>query len=464
LKKIISYLLVIPMLMASTLFLVSPITQADTPLTCNMQSFTGADDTGYRMDLPFSLDLGSQKYNNIYVTTNGTITFGELDITYWDYPQTPSVSLAGWDWVTWGEGAYVAYGYNSNSFCIEWSVRPYPQSSGPLTQIRLVVNKYANSSWHGEIVTFGWIPDNVRRGIRFERGQDVVTIAAAFDVNGGVPIEVEPAPAPTSFEEPVVTPTPTQSASPDPEPADIEQPSPSPTEQSPEPMPTESVLPYPTPSPEPTQSQQPHPTLTPLPQPTEPSPEPSETFVQPLVPSPTPTPLKSELVVPVSPATQSPTPEPQPLVPSESTLSLAQSPSPDPSPSSTEVPSNNISTQESLQQLFKEYDSFDAIPFEVLKEYKLNYSDLPPNQPVMLENGVILTAEVADALQSFNNIDLFLATLITNPGKLIKAFANVGADMTPEKRKESQIVVISVIIYAQFMNGLSTTNTLRRRF
>lgn len=452
-KKFLSYLLLIPITLAGSIFFVAPMTQANTPLTCNMQSFSGADDTGYRMDIPFSLYLGSQDYNNIYVTTNGTITFGELDATYWDYPQTPSVSLAGWDWVTWGEGAYVSYGYNQDSFCIEWSVRPFPQSTGDLTQIRLVVNKFADASWHGEIVTFGWIPDNVRRAIRYERGQDVVTMAAAFDVNGGVPIEVEPAPAPTSFEEPVVIPTPTQSAEPTPEPTDTVQPTPSPTEQSPEPEPTESASPSnPTPEPSATDTAQPQPQIS------EPAmPQPEETF------SPSPIPSESSLVVPVPLPSQTQSPKPKPSSPSEPTLSPAQSPAPDPSPSSTEIPSNNITTEDTLEQILEEYNSMEAIPFSVLQESGLSYSDLPESQPVVLDNGVVLTAGVADALQSFENIDLFLATLITDPGKLVKAFANVGADMTPEKRKESQVVVISVIIYAQFMNGLSAANTLMRR-
>ena len=456
-KKILSYLLLTPILLATTIFMVSPITQASTPLTCNMQTFSGADDTGYRMDIPFSLYLGSQDYNNIYVTTNGTITFGQLDATYWDYPQTPSVSLAGWDWVTWGEGAYVSYGYNEDSFCIEWSVRPYPQSSGDLTQIRLVVNKFADSSWHGEIVTFGWLPDNVRRGIRFETGQDVVTMSAAFDVNGGVPVEVEPAPAPTSFEEPVVIPTPSSSPTPSVEP----EPSPSvePT-LDPEPTPTPEPTQTATPSPETQQPEQPEPTTEPTPQPSQPSPQQSETVEPSLTPSPIPTPSKSEPVVPGSPATQSPAPEPEPSAPSESTPSPTQIPTPSPSPSSTEVPSNNISTEEALEGLLEEYGPMDAIPFEELNALGLDYSDLPPNQPVMLGNGVILTAEVADALQSFKNIDLFLSTLITDPGKLVKAFANIGADMTPEQRKESQIVVIASIIVGQI---IATTNLITGR-
>jgi hypothetical protein len=45
------------------------------------------------------------------------MTFGRPDGNYWDYPQTPSVSVAGYDWVSFGEGAYLSYGSTANTFC-----------------------------------------------------------------------------------------------------------------------------------------------------------------------------------------------------------------------------------------------------------------------------------------------------------------------------------------------------------
>jgi hypothetical protein len=591
------------MLSFLAIFTGAPIVQADTPLTCNMQTFSGEDDSAHQMSLPFNLFLGGVDHNQVYLTTNATMTFGQPDANFWSYPQTPSVSLAGYDWVTWGQGGYVSYGYNQNSFCIEWSVRPFPQSSGDLTQIRLMVNRFNNGNWHGEITTFGWLPPDLRRGIVSEQNGQPLIIEAAFDVIRGVPVEVEPAPAPTDFSappqvtcwdgsqansmdlcpvEPIVTcwdgatvhyqsecttpPSPitcwdgsvipgNQTCPQMPPPiecwngTEVNWDAQCPTRTlnppgnvtgevrsdgvyiswDPPSDPFTSVERYAvswmcegcagygwssnttwvlipfstfdytggtgrsytfsiradndttatyssnivgptlfveaptTPSPEPTQSVQPEPTIVPSPLPTEPSPQPTETVEPSLAPSPTPTPSKSESVAPVSPTVQSPTPEPSPSAPSESTPSPVDSPSPDPSPSSTEVPSNNLSTEEALQEILSEYDEFEAVPFEVLEEAGLDYSDLPPEQPVMLENGVILTAVVADALQSFDNIDLFLAAALTDPGKLVKAFANVGADMTEEKRKESQVITISVIIYAQLMNGLSAANTLMRR-
>jgi hypothetical protein len=465
LKKIISYLLLIPVLATATLFLISPVTQANTPLTCNMSTVTGDDDGSFEMLLPFSLTLGPTDYNRIYYSTNATVTFGQPDGTFHDYPQTPSVSIAGRDWVSFGPGAYTSYGYNEDSFCIEWSVRPFPQSSGPLTQMRLVVNKFPNGGWHGEIITMTDLPPDARRAIRFERGQPVVPIEAAFDVNGGVPIEVEPAPTPSSFTDPIVIPTPVPSETPDPEPTTSVEPTLNP-EPTPSPEPSQSI----TPSPEPQQSQQPEPTVEPTPQPSQPSPQPSETFVVPLEPSSTPTPSSSPSEYPLQPqvpaVTPSPIPEPETSSPEPSVPDQTQSPTPDPTETST-LPSDNNSIdgltaeeEAALNELLTEYGPMDAVSFESFEASGLDYEDLPPNQPVMLENGVILTAEVADAIEIFENPGELLLTVLTDPGKALKAFANVGADMTPEQRKESQTVVVASIIVGQI---IASTNLITGR-
>lgn len=273
---------------ASMLFASSPV-RAE--VVCNSYTYSGDDDSAFAANLPFTLNLGATEYSNVYVSTNGTLTFGQPDGAYWDYPQTPSVSVAGYDWVSWGEGAYLSFGSTANTFCAEWSVRPFPQSTGELTQIRLVINRASDGGWHGEVVTFGWTPPNMRRGIRFEQGQPVVSIQAAFDVNGGVPIEVPPAPTPSSFTEPPVIPTP------EPTPEPTVQPTIEPSvEPTPEPTPTETQVVVPLvvpPTPEPTV--EPTPTLEPTIEP-EPSPTPTPTVE--VVIEPTPTPEPSETIDP----------------------------------------------------------------------------------------------------------------------------------------------------------------------
>jgi len=273
---------------------------ADANVVCNTYTYTGDDDSAFAANLPFTLSLGSTEYSNVFVSTNGTLTFGQPDGAYWDYPQTPSVSVAGYDWVSFGEGAYLSFGSTENTFCAEWSVRPFPQSTGELTQIRLVINRSADGGWHGEVVTFGWTPANLRRGIRFEQGQPVVPIAAAFDVNGGVPVEVLPAPVPSSFTEPPVVPTPEPTQTVEPEPVPSIEP---------------TLDPEPTPIPEPTQSESPSP---------EPTTDPAPVVI---VAEPTPSPSQ-ESVVPV--------PEPEPTLTVE----------PDPSPTPTETPTPEIVPEE----------------------------------------------------------------------------------------------------------------------
>jgi hypothetical protein len=424
-------------------------TPAQANVVCNTYTFTGDDDSAYNANLPFSLRLGSAEYSNVFVTTNGTMTFGTPDGAFGDYPQTPSVSVAGYDWVTFGEGAYLSYGSTANTFCAEWSVRPYPRSTGDLTQIRLVINKNDDGSWHSEVVTFGWLPANLRRGIRFEQGQPVLPIEAAFDVNGGVPVEVEPAPVPSSFEEPPVIPNP---------------------EPSPEPIttPTQEPTPEATQTPEPTATPSPTPELTP-------TPEPSEIVSVPVVePSAAPlpiTPVEPEPTLEPTPTLepkpeQSPTEQPQtPQVESTTEPALPNDSLEPPLDSTVELTSAEV-TQAVLDEALADgvltdeerelvVDALlveflgEAISFEALQEAGLDFEDLPPETPVTLENGVVLTADVADALEIFESGAEVLATLLENPAKALKALANIGQDMTTQERETAQNTVVAAVVVTQ---------------
>jgi hypothetical protein len=396
-------------------------------VVCNTYTYTGHDDTAYPANLPFSLKLGLTEYENVFVTTNGTLTFGQPDATFHDYPQTPSVSVAGYDWVTFGQGAYVSFGSTESSLCVEWSLRPYPQSQGDLTQIRLVINKYPNGTWHGEVTTFGWLPNNLRRGIRYVQGEPVVTIAGAFDVgDGGVPVEVEPAPLPTSFEEPPVVPTPTPT--PEPTPTDTATPTPEPT-----PVTTQT----PEPTPEPTAS--PEPVVVPEPEPT-PTPEPVVPYVEP-EPVIEPTPIAPDLEPDLVPEPE-PTVEPiiEPTV-QELTQEVID-----------DALADGVLTDDERElvadALLEEFAG-EPITFEALQEAGLDYEDLPPETPVTLENGVVLSAEVADALEIFDSGAEVLATILENPAKALKALVSIGADMTEEEREVSQNTVVAAVVVTQ---------------
>jgi polyhydroxyalkanoate synthesis regulator phasin len=219
-------------------------------------------------------------------------------------------------------------------------------------------------------------------------------------------------------------------------------------------------------------------------------------------------------VVPEPEPSQTQSPEPEPLSPSEPTPSPEESPVPDPAPEATDLPSNNdiidaavedavsdgniseSDTQEIIGDLLSDgeisqeevtnlSDSLtedgvltedekellvdvileqadgSAISTELINELGLDYEDLPDDQPVALENGVILFAEVADALEMFENPSEILGAVFTDPGKALTAIANVGADMTPEKREESQKVIVASVIAAQVLTASSVIGRIR---
>jgi hypothetical protein len=356
-------------------------TPANADVVCNTYTFTGHDDTAYPANLPFTLKLGLTEYENVFVTTNGTLTFGNPDATFHDYPQTPSVSVAGYDWVTFGQGAYVSFGSTANTLCVEWSLRPYPQSTGDLTQIRLVINKYPSGTWHGEVTTFGWLPNDLRRGIRYVQGEPVVTIAGAFDVgDGGVPVEVEPAPVPSSFTEPPVVPT-----------------------QTPEPTPEPTLTPTLEPTPEATQTQEP--TATP-------EPSPSESVQESVQVSPTPIVEQTPIAEPT--LTIETTPQPEPTLQSQA-----------PQVELTAEPEQSNDSSQLPPEPTLEPEIVEVVPEPVVEP--VNDETVSLALPLFLD-GVIGVTAIFEAAE---------------------AFMNIGSDMTPEQRDESQSVVVAAVIVGQ---------------
>ena len=260
--------------------------------------------------------------------------------------------------------------------------------------------------------------------------------------NGIVPI-LEPVPSPSP--EPVVSVEPTL----DPEPTPIPEPTQS-ESPSPEPVVTPSVTPEPTVEPSPTTI-----ILPEVPQTLEPTPSPSQLDVVPEPEVPVPSESPSESVIEPPTPTVEPIVEPEPEVTTEPVQEVVQ-----------DEPTLEEATQEVIDEAMSDgvltdterelvadalVEEFlgEAITFEAFAESGLDYEDLPPEQPVMLENGVILTAEVADAIEIFEDTTELLNVIFTDPGKALKAISNIGADMTPESRETSQGVVVSAIIVGQ---------------
>jgi hypothetical protein len=84
----------------------------------------------------------------------------------------------------------------------------------------------------------------------------------------------------------------------------------------------------------------------------------------------------------------------------------------------------------------------------------LSYEDLPPETPVEVRtdeegNAVIITAEVAAALVLLDNPAELLGELFSDPGQVLTALSNIGADMTEAEREESEKVIVASVIVGQ---------------
>jgi len=79
----------------------------------------------------------------------------------------------------------------------------------------------------------------------------------------------------------------------------------------------------------------------------------------------------------------------------------------------------------------------------------------------------VLTQEQAVAVALLQNPAELLATMFTDPSAALAAFAQVGADMSPEVREKSEKVVVSAIIAGgiatQAAAGAAATAAYRRK-
>ena len=208
---------------------------------------------------------------------------------------------------------------------------------------------------------------------------------------------------------------------PEPEPTPVE-PDPTPTPDSETPLvPDTSPLPEPTPTPNP-----------------EPSPEPSPTPNEVVIPLPLPEPTPSPEI-----PTPEPSPEPPVSIPEPQPEPLPQ-PEPEPQPLPTPIPE----PEPELEPIVPPEPEEEVViePEVVILDEDTDLSELDPETPVQLENGVILTAEVVIALQLLENPAELLSAIFTDPSQAVTALLNIGADMSPEVREESEKIVLSAII------------------
>jgi len=158
--------------------------QATIGTTTNV--LAGVDDAGIRMNLPFAMQMGGTLYNDIYVGSNATITFGvDQGWVYYQTPDAPSVSIAGWDWTTWSTGTGITYSTTGTSLDIAWDVRPFPQQDASTQMVQIRFNADVNpndGAWIANVTAVGPIPAQARFNYRETTNGTIIPIT---DTNSG---------------------------------------------------------------------------------------------------------------------------------------------------------------------------------------------------------------------------------------------------------------------------------------
>lgn len=151
-------------------------------------------------------------------------------------------------------------------------------------------------------------------------------------------------------------------------------------------------------------------------------PEPVVTPTPPVVPVVVPDPVEEPVVVPEE---EKPLPEPEPIVEPEAPV-------------------------EEEEEVIVPEPEEEVVP-EVLPEEE------PKEETVVLDNGVVLTQEQAVAVALLQDPAALVQELFTNPAAALAALGQVGADMSPEVREQSEKVVISAIIAGNIATQAAAT-------
>jgi len=235
---------------------------------------------------------------------------------------------------------------------------------------------------------------------------------------------------------------------------------------SPTPTPTETALESPTPTPTPTET-------------VEPSPEPSPTETQ--IPNPDPIdpgPTEEPVVIP--------TDEPEIELPEEvqEEIEIILEPSPEPTPieeiiAVEEEMDNAIEellvneeeiTDEQLENiaelLIENYEVNEAMPVADLieglnDEQTLEFLEqLDENQIIEYREGVELEAGVAVVFEQLSDPGALLGEFVSDPGQVLEALGQLGADMTEEEREDSQTVVVATVIVGQLIGSVAMSSSI----
>ena len=132
----------------------------------------------------------------------------------------------------------------------------------------------------------------------------------------------------------------------------------------------------------------------------------------------------------------------------------------------------NLAEKDLLSEALVEAAGNSPIEANAIAAAGLEYRDLPPQIPVevredMNGNPVVITAEVASALLTLESPSAFIGgiTACIDPDKaveglteeqkceILKALANIGADMSPQERQKAKEVLVAAVLVGQVIVG-----------
>jgi len=488
------------------------VTALQATISTTRSVLANTDDAGILMTLPFGMLMGNTLYNNVYVGSNAVITFGtDQGYYYWTTPTVPEISVGGLDWTTWSQGSGITYSTTPTSLAIAWDVRVFPTTDHSIQMTQLRFNADVNptsGAWVAEVTGVGPYVDQARWNYR-ETNNGTITQITDVDTSGvnqfrgnisqgnyvAPVVQVDTSTslvqqqidsATVTIQELNITISQVVSQN---------QINSSNVSSIPSTSNTSSTLTSAT-----NTSNQLKVTIASqtetitaivalLPQEntqteTVASPPPPVVYiyyVEPVVQEPATqeesTQQPEQPVEPEQPEQPAEPEQPTETDQPEQTEDVVDQPTSEDT-SQEDTTQEQPSKEESVKDLLAEAEkSGEPVTAEALKDAGLEYKDLPPATPVEVRvdvkgNPVIITAEVASALEAFTSPQEFVNAITgclipedqkdpNDPQKceIFTALANIGADMSPAEREKAQDIVVVTILAGQMVIG----NIMKRR-
>jgi hypothetical protein len=469
---------------------ISAAYEGDAQPTVNHMDTCSGDDTSYQIPIATTITFDGVQYSNIYATTNSVITFGQPDGTYWNYPQTPSISLYSMDWFPGVSGTSgLDIYYSEGGFQLNLNMVPFGNYNAQPSTVNILV---AITNTGGISVAYSYQGpeyNNLRTGVRLHDGSIVSleawgatqvqstasmpTLQAEPVSEPVVPITPSPTPTPTpSPTEPpatpeeqqaeaieatqlasdiasineliisaanatdsdVVEPDPLPSTDPNPEPVDEPQPDVvvEPEVITPEDPRFPEDIDEQTPQDETTLTPDPETTLEPVPDPepsVEPEPQTEDTVVD-------------EVVEPVV--------GPAPIEDIKTYInSTTMGISEDEAKKLVALAANNATLATAIQEFASrsEENKTDVLPY-TLADATTEVQAEAFIKAVSVENLSKILSNPAEAV----------GALLGNTAELLSNFSELGNDMTDDQREKAQEAIIPVVIVSQIANSVMRRN------